>query len=192
MRFSDIAAGTLAETPCTIPGKKTVEGGPVTAALRVLDGADEARVFEGARLFAEARGAKDPKVGDILFDLGVMAHTLLVATVDTESPVNARAPFFSKAEEVLTLDRDSIALLYEKHEIWQNENSPLVSTMSAPDLFLRTVLIARAEDDGPFVELAPYMRSRWARITAKLLIGSPEARSLFGLPSQDSPSTDAH
>lgn len=176
MKFSGIIKGTRAERDVDLPGFE-VDGKPVRALMRALNGTEEADVLRAATEFAVRKGAAEPKPGDPLFDLSVMAHTLAIACLDPDS--SPRVPFFDGgAPQVLDeLPRETIVYLYERQETWQSESSPYHRQMSEGELVAKVREVAASRDDGPFTQLSPGMRWIFARSMASMLLPSLEPKS---------------
>jgi hypothetical protein len=184
VKFSQILLGTRAEKPAKV---SLAGGGTADVLLRPLDATEELAVLSSARLEAEAKGHKDPKDGDAIYDSLLAAHTLAVTALDPDSPPEARERFFDKgAAQVGALDPDTIAVLYEEQRVWQEECSPSIRAKSAGELVVLTKQIAAADGHGFFLRLSPLTRASWARFSARLLVDSPGQSSLFGSPSAGS------
>ena len=191
MKFSEVVKGTRAEREAELPGVLTQSGKPVVFLLRPLNDEEEVAVIAKAEAYARSQGA-EPREGSPLFDRTVMVETLLLGCLDVDSPKDSRAPFFESEKQISkALDRDAIALLYQMHQAFQSEVSPFARHLSAEQLYAVALEVAAKDTPDPFVRLAPGTQWRSFRTLAMLLIGSPEHRSLFGLPSHASPTTPA-
>lgn len=200
-RFADIQKGTRARKPITLElsGDATIE-----IAVRPLNGAELGTVIARARAYAVAqmeaqnkaagidRALPEPKAGDPLYDLGMMAATLLLACSDPKSPEAAPVPMFASAEEILTgLDPDRIALLYEQQQLWQEHCSPRPRHMDGGDAIAWAMRLAEEDassDDSPFVKLAPSLRLSWARTISGLFLTSLRPKSSPSSPNEAPPS----
>lgn len=190
MKFSTIAQGTRAERIVDLPGYKKEDGSPIRLALRPLTGAEEQRVLESALTDAKKGGSAEPKPGDQLYDLAIMAHTLALGCLDVDSPVTARAPFFDQGAAHLleNLHVETITYLFERHDQWQSECSPYVRQMSLDALLSKAREVASPEGEAAFTGMSPGMRWVFARSMAALLVTSPELSALF---TSSSSTTDA-
>lgn len=116
-----------------------------------------------------------------------MANTLAFGCMDPDSPASAREPLFDKgAEQVLSeLDTDTIAQLFEQHQIWQEECSPTLRAKSVTELFDLAKKVAEEHDPlgGSLAALSPHTRLSFMRFLAALLVSS-QAFKLS--PSSDS------
>ena len=176
MRFSDIAKGTLATKAVTLP----FGGEEHPLAVRPLSGAEQGDTFAAARAYALSKGVADPKPGDRLYDLGLMVATLALGCVTAE---DAAKPFFDGGQDQILahLDADRIALLYERHQAWQDECSPRATSMTTAEFFARVMEVANAKaDEDPLARLRPSTRISWERTLADLYMRSLADRSSSG------------
>ena len=171
-RFQTIALGTRAREPFTfdLPGHPGV-----TVDLRPLSDAEEIEALAEARRMAKDKGVGDPKDGDPIYDRLVMAAVLVFGCVDAESPVDKPAPFFANTAEVLTLDRDSVVLLYEAHEAWQEQCSPRRIKLSDDEYTAMMLRLAEDGDIRPFVSLPRATLASCLATSARLLVSSRAA-----------------
>lgn len=165
-------------------------------ALRPLTGGEDGLALSGATEFAKEHKAESAKPGNPLFDLGYMIHSLAFACVDTDSPKDAREPFWRDAEEIRgALGSEDIAFLHARLEAWQFQCSPTRSSMSGPELIGHLIKIAEGEDDLFFSQLRPGLAASLMRTMARALLASPELRSqltsLYGGTPTDSPKKSA-
>jgi hypothetical protein len=180
--------GTRAERPITFEFR----GSSCSFAVRPLTGDEDGRALEGAASFAAERKEPNARPGSPLFDLGLMVHSLALACVDTDSPPEARTPFFTGgAAEILgALGQEDIAFLYARYEAWQAECSPTRTAASGVELVGRLIKIVEDDSDLPFSQLRPGQAWILLRTTAALVLNSPELRSqltsLFGSPETSS------
>lgn len=184
MKFSSIIKGVRAERKVEIPGF-FIEDKPVVAMMRALSGAEEASVLRLALEGAVVKGVDKPTPGDPLYDFGVMANTLALSFLDTESPENDRKPFFDKgAEQVLAdLPRETIVFLYERQVLWQGECSPYHRNLDGKELIAQVREVASSEDDLPFTCMRPATRWIFTRTLARQLLNSLEPSSSSTSPS---------
>lgn len=187
MKFSNILKGTRAERVVELPGHTKPDGAPVTIALRPLTGAEEKQVLEAALTDARAAGVTAPRPGEQLYDLAVMAHTLVLGCLDPESPPETRAPFFDAGAEHLlaNLNAETIGYLFERHDQWQSECSPYVRKMGADELLAAVSEVAGPDGEAAFTRMSPGMRWSFTRSLARLLLCSPDLKSLCSSTSDD-------
>lgn len=190
MKFSKIARGHLAREQASVT---TIAGDTAEFILRPVLAEDDALILEGTRKFVIKHGEPEARVGDPLYDLGIQVHTLVLACMDAEAP---EQPFFDGGiEQVMKhLDRDRIALIYQRHERFQDEVSPRKGSLSEKEFFKALVEIAASEegDDRPFDSMRPGLLRSFARTTARQLVSSLGLKSLFSSSptTTPSPSTD--
>lgn len=173
-RFADIARGTRATKIVRLPLGDDV----VPVRLRVLASGELAQVLERTRADARARGVDEPRDGNPIYDLCEMEHTLAFACLDADAPEQSAVPFFSGVEEIRRspeLGRDRIAYLYEQWQVFQDEVSPSLRTMSPAELVGAMQKLA-LEDDGDalafFGSLGPGLRWSCMRTLARLWLAS--------------------
>jgi hypothetical protein len=173
MKFSDVLRGTRATRDVVLP----IWGQDVPLAVRPLNGLETSMVLERGRAFAVAKGVSDPKDGDRLYDLGLMAHTLAIACVDREG---TEKPFFDGGvEQILeALDADRIVLLYEAQQALQDECAGRITKLDPATYMAKVVEVAEAkENEDPLADLRPSMRRAWERTTAAQLWSLLRSRS---------------
>ncbi len=176
MKFSAAIQGTRAERLVEYPGHDTVK-----LALRPLTGAEVSQSYTLAADYARER-KESPETP--LFRLAQMAAVLSIACLDHES--TPRAPFFDGGfEQVMNLDYEVIAYLYEHHERWQTACSPYATRIAFSDLISMIDAEVAQSDDRFFTRLAPDVRWNFSHILAGLVAGSPEARLLASSLSSD-------
>jgi len=187
-RYSDIARGTKARHPVALPlgdgplpRPELAEDGTLTfpktddvvvVDVRVLSGAEQGDCMAFGRQYAEGKGVEAPKRGDELYDLGVMAKTIAIACLDHDS--TEPAPFFDGgAEQVLTLDNDRIAFLYEAICRWMDLCSPRLRNLSPEEYVAGVALLANEDEEGEgtalrfFEQLGPGLQWTYARTLAR-------------------------
>lgn len=177
MKFRQIAGGTRARKMLELQLFPGVE--PVRVDVRVLAVEEEIEALAQARAYAAQKGLDDPKEGQPVYDLAVMAFVVLLATVDHDSPTDQPAPFFDSVEQPLSLDRDALQLLYEAQVLWQEQCSPRKLTLSDAEYVGLVMRLAEGESDNdPFLERLPRASLVICmRIMARQLLSSPEPRS---------------
>lgn len=195
--FSSIVAGPRARKRVTLPlpgsrfdvdaGKW--EGPTIDVDMRPLRADEYDAALAGARDYAVSRGLAEPTDGDDLFDRGKMAHTLALACVDVDSPLDSPRPFFDGGvEQILTseaLTPEVLAYLYEQQQLVQDDASPLRKNLS-PAEFTTAVLATAAGDMSFFVCMRPGTQWSFTRSLASLLAESMR----HGLPSSSASSTE--
>lgn len=181
MKFSQLQKGARLERSAELTGYVAEDGKPVTFLIRALTGAEEADAIRAAFDYARQDGNDKPAEGDALFDMGLMANVIAVACLDPDSPATERTPFFSGgASEILReLSRDTIVHLYNRQALWQDEVSPYRRRLTSEELLAKALEVVAEESDRPFSELSPATQWIFTRTMARLLVGSPEGRSLF-------------
>jgi hypothetical protein len=188
MKFSSIVAGQQKTEQVEIK----LHGKECKPLVRALSLAEEMDVDAYAIGVAKAKGAK-PEKGETIFDAATMAKALEIAYLDEDSPADARERFFDNGPEaVTTLDKDTIALLYERQELIQEECSPGFRIHSAVELF--DMLRGAASKEGQadplyFLRFAPSTRLTLWRFTVALLADSPVLKSTSTSPSSEKPTS---
>ena len=173
MKFSNVLLGKRAERPISFEFR----GIEHKTATRPLDGMEEGLALARATAYAQEQKALEAKPGTPLFDLGYMANVVALAYVDIDSPEDARVSYFDSVAQVLSLDGELLQYLHARQETWQQECSPTKATMPAGELINTLVRIVEREDDLFFAAMRPGLQLSCLRITAKLLLNSPEGRS---------------
>lgn len=182
-RLSQITQGTRARRPLRLSfgeAEAVVDVRPLTAA-------EEIEALAEARAYAIAKGLPEPKEGEPVYDLAVMAHIAAKACLDHDQPV-ASVPFFDSAEQALSLDRDRLQMLYEGWSTWQDELSPRKGKLSADEYALLIFQLAEGGEGGagdadPFLLNLP--RATLASCLRTL------ARQLASSPTPSSPSSSS-
>jgi hypothetical protein len=190
LKFSQVVAGKRSERPVEFMHRGVVH----KTALRPLDGMEESLALSRATEYAQGQKALSATPGNALFDLGYMAHCLALACVDTDSPVDARTPYFDNVDQVLGLDGELIIYLNTLREVWQQECSPTRATLPAGELISTLVRIVEQDDPDFFIGLRPGTQWTLLRSTASLLLDLPEGRSrlssLFAPTSAQTPTVN--
>lgn len=191
-RFSQIIGGTRSEQVVELPPPDGVEANaaaPLRCALRPLSGTEEASALAAAREFAKSKGVERPAPGEPLYDLALMAHTIVLGTVDIDSSIEARSPFFDGGAEQLMAHygREAIAYIYERHQLWQDQCAPGIKTLSGPEFMEGTLILGGDDEEAAFrffCRSRPVLRWIYARSMARTLVGSPSLKSLSGSASE--------
>lgn len=179
MKLAQMQRGTRAEKPTTVPVGET----RVPALLRPLSAYEETEVIAEATKFAKEKGV-EAKDGNAVYDSALYAHTLLRATLDADSPAGARERFYPDAGAILQeYDSDTLAMLHEEQQLWQEECSPSIRSKSFGDMLALTRDLASSDGAFFFIRLSPRTRLNWALTSARLLASSPELRSLLSSDS---------
>lgn len=149
--------------------------------VRPLLGGEEGDALAWGRAYAVEKGIKEPREGDALYEIGVMAATVAAGCV--LGPDDPDGLFFDGGpEQVLKfLDRDRIAYLYEAQQYWQDECSPRVSRVDGQDYIAYVLACAgAAEGADPLAMLRPVTRASFVRTLASQHLASLELRSRSG------------
>lgn len=181
-RWSDVEKGTKAEKPTTFP----YAGKDVPTVLRTLSMGEEIEVIATAVKAAEKKGVKDPKPGNAIYDAFLKAHTVLLVCMDPESPEKSRAPFFDGGlDDVLGLGDEIVTMLFEQHEMHQQQTSPSILGTTTKDLFKLAKEVSERGDPFDYARLPLVIRWLLQRFTALLLFNSPAYKSLLTLISEN-------
>lgn len=181
-KFRQILQGTRARKSVTLTFGET----EVVIDVRPLVANEEADALASARTFAAAKGLPDPKEGQPVYDLAVLAHYAHAACVDHDSPVDAPAPFFDSAEQAASLDRDRLQILFEAWSAWQEECSPRKMTLTPEQYAGLVYMLAEGgtgSTDDPFLlrlpraTLVSCMRTMAAQLVASPTLRSPSSSS---------------
>jgi len=193
-KFSTIAQGALARRRCEM---STVSGAPFSCDLRVTTSADDADILAGARAFAEAKGIKDPKSGDPLYDLGSWVHTVLVTAIDPDVTSKHEPYFDGGVDQVLAhLDRDRLALLVERQAELQESVCPGGKRSLTVEQLTGSMLEAaglKESDELPFDRWPPALRrTSWHSMALLLaeLLTSRVSKSASTSPSASTTISD--
>jgi hypothetical protein len=191
MKFSTIVKGKKAERLTTY----RLFGQDVQVIVQPLSALEEIDVASTAMAFAKSKDA-EPKAGDPVYEAAFMARALILACMDPESSPAAREPHFDGGtiEQVLSLDPDSLAMLFEQQRLWQEECSPSIRTMSPAELFAAVKRVA--EDDGPLASafygrLSHHTRLTLLRFTGAQLLKLQELKPWCSSPSWQKLGTSA-
>ena len=169
MKFSALSKGTRAVRRVVVPTIKNEDGTPVEIGIRPLTGAEYADVIGSAKAYAKEHGSSDDAAeGDTLYDVAVMAFSLVSCALDVDSPESNPKPFFDVGVGPLLehLDIETIAYLYEQHELWQSECSPYTHKMSHDELVALVREVTGPEGERNFMQISPAMRWIFARSLA--------------------------
>lgn len=192
MKFANVLRGTEAEKPVVVPGYDT-DGKDFVVLMRPLTGTQLIQANEGALTVSRERGVENPKIGDTIFDLALMAHILFIGCVDPDSDPKSRTPSFESPVEILDgLHPEEIVYLHTHHDLWQNECSPTKRTISDSNLLETLREVAGSTGELNFMRMSANTQVSFAIITARTLLPLLEAKSLPGtssantLPSNES------
>lgn len=168
MKASAILAGVRGDSP----GQLVHNGQEIAVAIRCLDTIEASAVREKARAYAVEKGVAEPADGEPIYDMAVMAHTLLIAVLDAESPADNREPFFVSFDEVRARTPEQIAHLYEQQRRVQELADPKVHGLKPEELMATAFAIGTAsevESARFFSRLGPATQWRSMRFMASLL-----------------------
>lgn len=189
MKFSLVAKGARAEQAATFHFR----GSDVAVLFRPLSVAEEMGAEADAIKACKAVGA-EAKTGQPIYEAARMVAILVAGCLDPDSPAgDARAPLFDggSAQVCAELDTDTIGLLYEQHQVWQEQCSPSFRQKTDGQLFQIAKALAEDEHDPlAFLRLSPKTRLTCAIFMAALLrklhaFNSPSGGSLDSSPPSD-------
>lgn len=181
-RFRTLAAGTAARKTVSF----SLPGCPETQVdLRPLTTAEEIDALEQALKIAKDRGVAEPREGQAIYDLALMASVLLRGVLDHESPANDPQPFFDELGQPLSLDRDRLVYLYEAHCSWQEHCSPRQMSLTTEQYIAFVAMLASGEGalPDPFGRWPQATLVTCMRTLARQLLNSPVPNSHSSLPS---------
>lgn len=188
-RFAQVARGSAARHTVELT---LLDGTSWRVDVAVLVGEQEADTLKGAREYAKSHGIEEPRAGQELYELGLWAHTLLVACLDAdEKDKDVRA--FDSVEQILDrktgLDRDRIAFLFEAQQRHQDACSFRKRGLDTAEYISAVVGHATAEEDVahlPFEDWAPATRRSFVRTMAAQLLSLYQSRLPSGSDSSES------
>lgn len=186
--FRSVARGKRAFKVYEVPGLDPDSETPEKIGFRIMGALELADVIASARKFAEARGSKDPRAGDEVYDLARMAYTLAHCLVDSESPQDAPRPFYPRGADQVFEDEDDEVISY-LYAIWEQHceaQSPRQLRQDGAQ-FLEGLTAMLGEDEGAaavfFSRMRPGMQMQFARSLAKLYVTSLSTNSSSSTPS---------
>ena len=178
------------DLPLSLVGE---DGKPETCRveLRVLSAGETADVLRLAREFSVARGVKDPKPGEEIYDYAKDLYTALFTVRDPDDG----QPFFASVEEMLSdelVGRDGILMIAEQAHQFQDEVSPSLSKLTVEEMGAFVEVMAGDGSDAAvfFCSLRPGLRLSCVRSMAAQLWNSQGSRSPSG-PSSNGDTTSA-
>lgn len=131
----EIILGSQKREPCSVTAIDGVTR--LDFALTLLTSAASTKIAEGARSYAQARGVTTPTPEDILYLRGKWAHTILLAAVDPDSPLDSPQFFFDSLDRVESyLDDAAQVYVVQRQKDFQDEHAPLGEGLT-PEQFLR-------------------------------------------------------
>jgi len=193
MKFANVIKGTAAERVVDVPGFTTADGKPFQVIFRPLTGLEHEAAYEAARNRAIAKGILDPKLGDPIYDLALMAFILAEGCKDPDSPTGARTPSFASGTEILEdMHPETIVYLHEHHEAWQDECSPYAHKIAGGEFLDKVREVAGPDGHATFMRFSPSMRLNFTISMARTLSVLLEVKSIPGSPSENSKLTSEH
>jgi hypothetical protein len=134
-RAREIILGAARRHPCSITA---IDGATrLDFALILLPSAASAQIAKGAREYAQTRGVSDPKPEDVLFLRGKWAHTILLAAVDPDSPLDSPQPYFDDVAQIERMLDDAAQIhVVQAQKDFQDEHAPIGEGLS-PEQFVK-------------------------------------------------------
>lgn len=170
MKFSQVALGTRSEQKSVVKFRGT----DVTVLFRPLSLAEEMDAEADAIQACKERGAQAVP-GNPIYESARMVGILIRGCLDADSPADKREPFFDLGpSQVAELDTDTIGLLFERQQIFQEEVSPSVRVKTNGEI----AIIAKELANNPNDPLAPLRYSPKTRLSLVLFLVGLHARSL--------------
>lgn len=159
-------------------------GDDAACCMRPLSVGEMSAVYADAAKQALARGAREAVDGDRVYDLELMMHTVVRATLTTDGK-----PFFADVEAMRAsphvLD-DHIVYLYERWQGIQDAAGGRVATMTENE-FLKAIGTVAGMEEGQaaffFYKLRPGMRVSLLHFSARLLATLLQPKSDSGSAS---------
>lgn len=186
MKFANLLRGKRAEKEVVVPGYES-EGKPFVILARPLTGLEHEEAHAAARARAIEKGVADPRLGDPIYDICLMAHILAIGYVDPDSPRDDRTASFSSAEEVLKeLHPEEIVYLHHYHELWQDECSPTFEKINESNLLQKVREVAGLDGQATFMRLSLGMQVTLATSMARTLLPFLEGKFSPGSNSEES------
>lgn len=186
MKAAQLLAGTDIEREVAFRAPRT--GADFRVIFRPISDVEDAEAIAYGVKYAADRGIPNASHGHPLFDKGLRAYTLFVATLDVDSPKEKRERAFSSPEELLKFHPDWVLWLYERWEVVQEETSPLIRMRSNEDLMRSCSQLASDDDSfGFFFGCSPATRAILARFTARLALDSPALKSFYSSQGETQP-----
>ncbi len=151
----------------------------VRVGIRALTPGESEEVSAAAHREAVERGVSDPDDRNPIYSQRYNLHLCARACVDPDSPPGTTPrPFFGanvdaaieKMRTSTLLTRDSIIFLAEHQELWQDQVSPSVGTISDEKLYQSMGEVAASKDASPFFDLRPYTRFKLTQFSASLCL----------------------
>lgn len=194
-KFKSLGASPRARKTYTVPlpgASFNVETGKwdgptVDVDFVALTWGERRNVARLARADAKDDGVEDPGTGDEAFDESRMLHTLVFATLDAEVKDEEERFFDSAASirESVLFTTDVIAMMYQQHQIWEDEASPRSTGMKPAD-FIKAAYATAEGDMTFFVSAQPGTQWNFTRTLAALLKTSQTKTSPSSSPSNAS------
>lgn len=196
-KFSTVVQGTRARKPIKLPlpgaqyniDKDEWVGPTDELVVRALRDDEHADVVAEARAFAIKRGLENPEDGDPLYEKGKMLHTLTIACLDKDSPIEKSEPYFDGGWEQIhkaeNLTPEVIAYLYFQQQLWQDEVNPLNKSLTDTQFMAAAIKTAQG-DMSFFVNSRRGIQWSFMRTLASQLVAL-HASSLQSLPPSEPP-----
>lgn len=150
-------------------------------------------VLVAALAEAKKKGTENPEEGDVVYERSKMLHTILLACIDSDSPVEAPEAYFSSVEQIRKSDLmtpEIIGYLFLQQQLWQDEISPLKKGMT-PSEYFSAVMTTAQGNMSFFVNSRPgsqwtFLRTMASQLVAYLSNSSPSTPSSEPQPTNDS------
>lgn len=143
----------------------------IVALLVPLTASEESEAIEFAIAHAKKHGIEKPAPGDPLYDIGLMAKTVELGVLDADSPPEKRESISAGGvEDVLALDRDTIAYLFTLQQKHQQETSIARHEMTQEELVASIREFTLDRGDELFFSLSPSMQWSCMHFMASLLV----------------------
>ena len=189
----DIILGTPLRRSCSVTA---IDGATrLDFALVLLPSGAATKIAAGARAYAQGHGIVDPKPEDVLFLRGKWAHTILLSSVDPDSPPDKPEPFFDDVPQIERLLDDAAQVhIVQEQKDFQDEHAPLGEGLT-PEQYLRLQAqcideIRRAGNpDLPFSSLRLAELRSFCRQSVEGSLIVTELLSQLGSRSPDDPSS---
>lgn len=185
MKLANVLRGKRAEKKIEVPNYTFSDGTQFAVLAIPLTGLETIDANSKALEIAKSKGVENPKLGDTIFDLALMAAILYHGCVDPDSSEKDRQKSFSSPEEILdAMNPEEIVYLHERHESWQDECSPTSRKLKDDDLLDAVREVAGPDGETTFMRFSAFTRVNFAISMARTLLPSLEAKSTLGSSSE--------